>query len=302
MRVAALDLGSNTFLLLIANVSSKGVIEKVLCDEVRVTRLAEGVNQTKKLSSQALDRAEKCLQEYSKIIGKYQVEKVQAVATSAARDASNSEKFFELAKKYNIPVEIIAGDKEAELTFHGAVDGSPEQGTVVIDIGGGSTEIIGISNNKVKGFSLNIGSVRLTEMFISNHPTPTSELYELQTYIKNQLELNKVHLPSNGYKIIAVAGTPTTLAALDLQQRFSAKDIEGYSLSKDTLTSWLSRLSQLSLEERLMLQGMEKGREDVIIAGLSILKITTEFFCADSITVSTKGVRYGLASKLGSGQ
>lgn len=299
MKVAALDLGSNTFLLLVAEVDSQGKVLEVLEDECRITRLSEGVNQTKEISSAAFHRAEEALKEFSKIISKLKIDKVKAVATSAARDAKNSSQFFQLAQKYNIPIDIISGELEAKLTYSGALEGRSEEGVTIIDVGGGSTEIIGVTNGEIKGFSLDIGSVRLTEMFITQHPTPESEIRSIQNYVSEHLNIYNSKLPQNTQKVIAVAGTPTTLAAMSLQTAFSSDVINSYKMSLADLRNHIRQLSPLSLTQRMSIKGMDKGREDVIIAGACILLKTTEHLGVNEITVSTKGVRYGLASEMG---
>ena len=204
MKVAALDLGSNTFLLLITEVNSKGEIENVLHDEAVVTRLSEGVNETKLLASSALDRAEKCFSSFSATIKKLSVQKVYAVATSAARDAKNSELFFDLAAKFDIPLRVISGQEEAELTFLGALGSQNNEGKCVIDIGGGSTEIMAAVENKIVGKSMDIGCARLTEKFISSHPTPMEELDKIENFIAAEFSKNVENLPKNIDQLIAV--------------------------------------------------------------------------------------------------
>ncbi len=299
MRVAALDFGSNTFLLLIAEVDSEGVVKDVLVDECIVTRLAEGVSQTKKICSAAFERAEKCFIKFSESLQKYPVQKIQAVATSAARDAENGADFFALAKRYNIPVDIISGAKEAELTYLGARANPLAEGSCVVDVGGGSTEIISCAGGEITGHSLDLGCVRLTEMFIDNHPTLPAEILSIDKYIDAELEKYKDKLPVIAETIVGVAGTPTTLAAMDLAIKFNADKIDDYKLSLLALEQWRERIAKLDLPGRLDLVGMNPGREDVIIAGISILIKAMKFFNLTELFVSTRGVRYGLASQLG---
>lgn len=299
MKVAALDLGSNTFLLLIAEVNSKGEIEKVFTDECHITRLAEGVNKTHVFSKEALKRANESLRLFSSRITEVGVDKIQAVATSAARDAKNSEDFFSITNKYNIPVDIISGSHEASLTYSGALGLESTEDICVIDVGGGSTEIIGKNKDDIKGTSINLGSVRLTEMFITQHPTPWSEVVQMHLFIEKQLAQHSNMLPTNSYAVVAVAGTPTTLAAIDLAIEYSSENIEGYVLPLEKIKELIETLSTLSLEERLLIKGMDKGREDVILAGASILYKTSQFLGVKEVRVSTKGVRFGLASQMG---
>ena len=143
MKVAALDLGSNTFLCLIAEVQSAGIV-KIYSDHSEVVRLGQELEKTKSFHPEALIRADVCLRRYSEIIKTEKIDRILAMATSAARDAKNSEELFKLAAKYAIPLEIVPGDREAQITYQGAVSGNFENAmdTMVIDIGGGSTEII----------------------------------------------------------------------------------------------------------------------------------------------------------------
>ncbi len=301
MRVASLDLGSNTFLLLIADVEVNQKVKKitrVLCDEIEVTRLSQGVNQSKMLHPEAMARAKSCFEKYAAIIKEHKVDRIMAVATSAARDAKNGQEFMDLARKFGIEVEIIAGDREAQLTYLGASFDLPQlEKPVVIDVGGGSTEIIGLeSGDRLKGYSLNVGSVRLSEMFISKHPVAAKELEALNHFILEKIaEKKEMFSHLVGRPVIAVAGTPTTLAAVEQQIDFAEEKIHKYSLSTEKVLAWTQKLSHMNLVERLQVKGMAKGREDVIVAGGSILYQAAKHLGAKSLNVSTKGVRYGLA-------
>lgn len=167
MKVAALDLGTNSFLCLIAEVD-QNKIKSIVSDQVEVVRLGQEVQQTKRFHPEALERAEKCLQNFRRTIDLHKPEKILAMATSAARDVSNAEELFYIGKKLMIPIEIIPGNKEAEITFFGSISGESigSQETAVIDIGGGSTEIILGSEKEIHfSKSVNIGAVRLTRCF-----------------------------------------------------------------------------------------------------------------------------------------
>lgn len=189
MKVAALDLGSNTFLLLIAEVEN-GKIVRVYHDECQVTRLAQGVDASREFHSEALARAKKCLDDYGKTIRQHRPARLLAVATSAARDAKNKDEFFNIAHEAGIPVKVISGVLEARLTFRGAVDDLvADRRCRVVDIGGGSTEyIVGGGEHQPIGQSLDMGCVRLTEKFISTHPVPEEELGNMRAAIRGQLD------------------------------------------------------------------------------------------------------------------
>lgn len=295
MKVAALDLGSNTSLLLIAEVEG-GVITKVYHDETRITKLGQGVHANRKLHPDALKRMEEALGDYGRTIKEHKCEKVAAVATSAARDVSNGELLMEIGRKNGIPIHIIAGSKEAALTFRGALcDRQSTEGIAVIDVGGGSTEIIAQAGGaEPKGTSVDVGSVRLTEMFITEHPVHADERWKLMHYV--HAAYKNAPLPDTDFQeVVAVAGTPTTLAAVDQQRDFDEKFVHGYKLSLATIDQWTDKMAKMTVEEREALPGMQPKRADVIVAGSIILSQAIRALGKTEVTVSTRGVRYGVA-------
>ncbi len=300
-RVAALDLGTNSFLCLAVEGDQSG-IKKILSDEVEIVRLGEGVQKNKKFSEAALHRAEQTLTKFKKTIDQHQITEVLASATSAARDVENGHLLFEIGKKLNIPIEIISGDREAELTFQGALSGNlnPASAALVIDIGGGSTELIlGDQQNRIQlAKSLDIGGVRLTEKFISGHPLQGKEIQEAELHIED--ELNK-YLKLLGNKktdyAIAVAGTPTALVQA-IKGRFIASEIDGYFLSLEELEKWFIQLSERSVQQRIDELNIEKGRADILPIGVLILKKVIQKIQLPGVFVSTRGVRYGLAYEM----
>lgn len=297
MKVAALDLGSNTFLLLVAEVQG-GRITKVYRDELQVTRLGQGVNANRAFHPEALQRVEECFQEYSRIIKEEKPEKVLAMATSAARDVGNAEQLFDLGKKYGIPIEIIPGSKEAEITFYGACsERSDIENCAVIDVGGGSTEVVYLDPQKnVAGKSLDVGSVRLTEMFVSGHPVPADEVQKVSEYVRGKIhEAGFESTISHVQNLVCVAGTPTTLAAVIQKADYSPDRVHGYRISLEELRAWRDHLAAMDLESRKALTGMDPKRADVIVAGATILLETAKIFNTEQIIVSDRGVRYGIA-------
>jgi exopolyphosphatase/guanosine-5'-triphosphate,3'-diphosphate pyrophosphatase len=297
MKVAALDLGSNTFLCLIAEVEN-GQIKKIIHDEVEIVRLGQGLSQNKRFHPDALTRAEKTLDKFSRIISHHRPDAVLAMATSAARDAENKDDLFALGKKYNIPIEIIPGEKEAEITYSGSISGlgPSNENLMVLDIGGGSTEFIfGQGPRLLKGKSLDIGCVRLTEKFIKEQPTPAEQISNVVSEVDKGIYEIKKLMPENYVigNIVAVAGTPTTLAAAHIS-KFDPEKIDGFMFSKDDLKSWLNRLTHSSVEDKVKM-GIPEGRADVILIGVIILLRVLEIFNIPNLMVSTRGVRYGVA-------
>lgn len=301
MKVAALDLGTNSFLCLIAEVENS-VIVKEYSDQVEIVRLGQDVNKTKMFHPDALARAEKALQVFKEKIDLYKPEKIQAYATSAARDVTNRELFFDLFKKYQIPLEIISGDKEAEFTFFGGISHLPLQPHyAVIDIGGGSTEIIfGNKNEIIFSHSFDVGTVRLKEMFLQNEIPTDEEWQKFQDHIQNSwkpfLDKMKVIAESHG-QLVAVAGTPTEIAKIEIGH-FDPAKIDRMTLSLQQLEDWQAKLAGISHAEKISRFGVTPGRADVIVPGIVILLNVMKMLSKTQVTVSTKGLRYGIAQKI----
>ena len=297
MKLASLDLGSNTFLCLVSEIENQKVT-KIYSDDVEMVRLGQGLSASKKFHPDALIRAKNTLTNFRKTLDREKPEAILAMATSAARDAENKEELFKICKDLNIPLEIIPGEKEAEITYRGAVSGLKTAGSrLVVDIGGGSTEFIFGEDQKIlAGKSLDIGCVRLTEKFISVQPTPQAEIDKLQNFIREQLQQIIKLTPQMPKEILAVAGTPTTIAQVELGG-FDAAKIDGYVLTEQGLETWLKKLSGLSVAEKIAL-GYPEGRADVIIVGVITLLETLKAFNLKELTVSTRGVRYGVALEL----
>ncbi|MGE0762892.1 MAG: Ppx/GppA family phosphatase [Bdellovibrionales bacterium] len=293
--MAALDLGSNTFLLLIADLDGQN-IKKVLLDETRVTRLGQGVHQAREFHPEALARADATLSEFAKAIAEHKCDKVVAVATSAARDVKNGIRLIEIGQRHGIPIQIISGQQEAEITYDGATADFPaDTAASVIDVGGGSTEVIGRWGDRLQGCSVDVGSVRLTEMFLAQHPCRAEDMQRMQNYINQRIAEKKSLLPSGLKNVIAVAGTPTTLAMLEQETEFDEARIHKFEMTNKKIWQWRDRLACLSVEQRQKLPGMQPKRADVLVAGATILASVVEALGAKGVIVSTKGVRYGVA-------
>lgn len=302
MKVAALDLGSNTFLCLIVEVEKTVAqtyqITKTYADEVQIVRLGQDVGKTKRLHPDALVRAAKTLSDFKKLIDLHKPEKILAMATSAARDSENNQELFKIGSQLGIPIEIIPGEKEAQITFEGSLSGQTENKTrLIVDIGGGSTEfIIGELTQIKQCQSLNIGCVRLTEKFISIQPTPDHEMTAAVKAIEVAFNSLKQSLTLSVDEILAVAGTPTSLVAAQLGY-FDVQQIDGFKLTKKDLINWQSRLQTASIEEKVKM-GLPSGRADVMLIGVLILIQTLQFFDQDHLIVSTRGVRHGIALEM----
>ncbi len=298
MRLSVIDIGTNTILLLVADIDQSGIIS-VIHDEQVIARLGKGVDEHRVINREAFDRAQKFLQAYRAISDEMHSEKIVAVGTSALRDAANSDEFCSfIQNKTGIKIDILSGDDEAEYTFHGAISGFRGKSKIfsVLDIGGGSAEIVsGSSSRLVSKASLDIGCVRITERFLLTSPPTSLEVADARSFI--QQELVKVNLSMvQESKLVGVAGTATTLAAL--HQKLPSYDphrVEGYSLSYDDIRNIFNQLRIKTLEEILAVPQISPGRADIILAGILILLEFMEAADAEQITVSDRGLRYGIA-------
>lgn len=299
MKVAALDLGTNTFLCLIAEGDSTG-LTKIHRDLVQTVRLGQDVGKTNRLHPEALIRAKACLTEFKKEIDSQKVDKVLAMATSAARDAENGEELFKIGKDLGIPIQVIAGADEARISYQGATVGLPQTQKVslIIDIGGGSTELIqGRGKDILFSRSLNLGGVRLTEQFIHQQPVAEQARIEATQFIKQNLQAALHEIRKNPVdQIVAVAGTPTSIAAIELGG-FDEKKVDGYYLSRERLAYWVKEFAQTSVEEKKKKYDLG-GRADIIFIGASILLALVDELAQKGSYVSTKGVRYGIALEM----
>lgn len=288
--VATIDIGSNTTLLLI--MARKEDTFTVLCDEIYFTRLAEGIQESQKFSPAALERLEKAFQSIKEHLKAFKVAKASVVATSASRQAQNQERLFELAENCGIPsVEIITPKREAELTFIGSLFGLGKefQNPLVVDIGGGSTELVSAR----RSYSLNMGSVSLTERFFSTKPLSRIEKLGLLSHIGRQLKELEEFLKGAYDGLIFTAGTPVTLSCME-HETWDVNKIHGTSFSQDRLNFWFDKLCSLGLEERKQTPFLPQYRVDVIVSGLAILKQILSLAGNKSFIVSATGVRYGL--------
>jgi len=274
--VAAVDLGTNTTRLLVAGVED-GRLEEVH-RETRITRLGEGVDSRGKLLPVPIARARNALSDYRRTAESLGAERTLLVATSAVRDADNGEAFLgEIEWSYGFATQLLSGEEEAELMRRGI--GPIDQGTMIVDIGGGSTELV------VDEFqtSLPMGSVRFTERHGEDVATLEAAARELLPELQ----------PTTA---IGVAGTITTLAALDLGlPEYDRKRVHGHALTRAGARAQLERLAALPLEERKRVPALEPERAPVIVAGAAILVAILDAYGLDAITASERGLLHGAA-------
>jgi len=292
------DMGTNSTRLLVGDVEDGEV--KELERRSTVTRLGRGVDTSRQLATEAIEDVVSAVGEYIKLYEPLEPDVVLALATSAVRDAENSGAFIaELRERFALNARILTGEEEARLTYVGAVAGrAPSDGTLVIDIGGGSTEIV-VGSGREMAFhtSLQLGTVRHTERHIRNDPPTAPELEALAEDIRKQLfaelaaaDVFEIHTG------IAVAGTPTSLAAIDQElDPYDPERVHGYVLSLDAIQHMYSMLSGKSLEERLKVPGLHPGRAPTIVAGVVILIQAMRAFGLQEIEVSEHDILYGAA-------
>jgi exopolyphosphatase / guanosine-5'-triphosphate,3'-diphosphate pyrophosphatase len=296
-RVAALDVGSNTVPMLVAELSSAGV--RRLADFMKITRLGRGVDRTGLLDPAASALTLDAIAEFVDKARAFGAQKILTAATAALRDAHNGAEFLkQVHQRTGVKLEIISGQTEAQLNFLAATHGlgiDPTEAMLIVDIGGGSTELIRCETGAAPAMvSLQIGSVRLTERFVHHDPPSTDERAQIYDAVREQLRPLRWD-SFHPRRLVGVAGTVTTVCAVAIGlQTYDHSAVHGRQLSKTEVTQTAQRLFGLTTTERKALPGMIEGRADVICAGAAILDLITQFFQADTVTVSDQGVRWGL--------
>jgi exopolyphosphatase/guanosine-5'-triphosphate,3'-diphosphate pyrophosphatase len=295
MKIASIDIGTNTVLLLVAEIDHLGIIH-TLEHKQSFPRLGNYVDKNSSISLTAFDSVAGILQDYKNTAYKFNVDKIITCATSAVRDAANKIEFITHLKKVtDLEVEIISGGDEALLTYEGAISGfSSEEDKLVLDIGGGSTEIAYKTNQKFIAQSLQIGAVRLTERCFKKLPPGEADI-ELAKKIIAQEYLKLEKFSSDNYILTGVAGTVTTLACLEQGLRnFDTGKVSGYYMSIDQIHNWLEKLYKMNPSEIRSLSHTTNGREDILTAGTLILYEFMKQFNFKHVVVSERGLRYGL--------
>ncbi len=293
MRIASIDIGTNTIRLLIVDIQNSNL--KLIYQDREIVRLGEGLIHTGNLQEEPIKRALKTLKKFKACCEKKKVERIVAIATSAVREAKNQEEFLKLVKtETGIEVKVITGEEEAYYTYLGVKYGlNLNEDFLVFDIGGGSTEYICCSSD-LKFKSTRLGVVKLTEAFLKTDPPEENELSMIKEKIKE--ELAKLEMETcKGKTVIGTAGTPTTIAAIDLKlKEYDPQKVHGHKLSLKRIEKIFLKLKSLPSKERLLIPGMEKGREDLIIAGILITIETLKYFESDIMIVSEWGIREGV--------
>ena len=296
MRVAVIDLGTNSTRLLVAGVENGQVTELERCNTV--TRLGRGVDLSRQLCSDAIEDVCAVVGDYLAVLREMGAERVSALATSAVRDASNGGAFIaELRERFALDAQTLSGEEEARLTYLGAMasrdvaDGELAKKTLVFDIGGGSTELVCGRGAEVEfNTSLQVGTVRHTERHLLTDPPSAAALDQLATDVRGQIEKATSESPA------AVAGTPTSLAAIDLElDPYDPEQVHGHRMSLQSIQRMFSRLAAMPLAERLKIPGLHPGRAPTIVAGVVILVETMRAFGLSEIEASEQDILWGSA-------
>jgi exopolyphosphatase / guanosine-5'-triphosphate,3'-diphosphate pyrophosphatase len=297
-RVAAVDIGTNSTRLLVADVDDGRIAD--LQRETRVTRLGEGVDVRRRLLPVPIARVRNVLTDYRRTAETLGAERTLAIATSAMRDAENGEAFLgEIEWSYGFKTRLLTGHDEALLTYRGVTsDRDVQEGTVIVDIGGGSTELVAGEPDGVRWHdSLDIGSVRLTERFLHSDP-PTQEELETCAGAVRALLAERVpdEIRERTAAAIGVAGTVTSIAALALGlEEYDRERVHGFGLTDEALTQQLERLAAAPLAERRTFRPLDPERAPVIVAGAVIARETLRFFGVDTLEISERDILDGAA-------
>ncbi|HXE98602.1 MAG TPA: hypothetical protein VN642_19525 [Dongiaceae bacterium] len=293
---AAIDFGTNTARLLIAERSKAGIVPVRVVREV--VRLGGGFTDEYGLSVEARERGLACLHRFSEIISTYGVRQVRASATSAVRDAVNGRQFVDdVFRDTGVTLEVIDGDEEARLTLNGVLSGldSESGALVVLDVGGGSTEFtVSLHGAPVFIKSMPVGVVRLTEGFHTSFDM-LERVRSVISQLEQDLSSAGILLPGD-FELVGTAGTATTIAAIKLEMDdYDYRKVNNFVVNRGDIAEIFQRLSSLTPRERLSVKGLEKGREDLIIAGLAIITSVMDRFGFDRLKVSDFGLLEGLA-------
>ncbi len=301
MRIAVIDTGTNSTRLWIGDVKD-GRVTSELVRRSTVTRLGDGVDSSGNLSDAGVDRVRRTVQEYRELIDEHAVDRALAVFTSSVRDSANGEEFaHDLGERYGLEPHILKGEDEAGLTYRGATsERSPDdaRATLVVDIGGGSTElVIGTRGEMSFHVSTQAGVVRQTERHLHEDPPTKDEQRELAEDVRRIIE---EAVPENQRRaaehVIAVAGTATSLAAIAQKlDPYDPKKVDGYVMDREQCARILEQLAAIPLAERRQTPGLHPDRAPTIVAGVIILLQILELFGLSELEVSENDILRGVA-------
>lgn len=297
-RFATIDIGTNAALLLIAEVSQGKI--KILENRAEIPRLGKGLGFNHALSSEGIQQTLAVVTEYADLCKKHAVERLTAVGTEALRRANNAQEFLTRAEHIlGASLEVISGEREATLTHRAATH---DFGTdiLTVDIGGGSTELIVSEKSSISFVSIPTGSVLLTELYLTTDPVTETEYSALEQNIDVMLKQHATLFLKKRWKtLIATAGTATTLAAMHAKlDTYDQERVHGYTLSATDIDELILTLQPLRIQDRKKLVGLHPRRADAILAGATLLRRIMIFLGCNTVTVSDRGLRWGLLYEL----
>lgn len=303
-RYAAIDIGTVTARLLVADVDAQGALTE-LARDTAICNLGVGVDKTGLLAPDAIARVGEVVGRFVGTIAELQPDQgasivVTANATSASRDAKNSGDFVAVLADLGVELSVIPGEKEAALSFAGASSAFPGQRVVVLDIGGGSTEIIAGQAGGAPKFahSFNIGCRRVTERYFPDDPPTAEQIQDAGAWISQSMSDYLNTLIADGFgdcRIVAVAGTATSIVSMREQMEvYDSSRVHGAVVQREFVDELLAKLGSMTLEERKQVVGLDPGRAPVIVAGIVILQQILQLMGADSFTVSERDILHGI--------
>lgn len=301
---AAIDIGTVTCRMLLASVTERGAVEP-LAKRYAITNLGQGVDATGRLSEEAMERVRTVVASYMGELAAFRTERgvpvhLTAVATSAARDAENAGGFRAMLEGLGVRLSVIPGQREAALSFLGAGSAFPGQRVVVVDIGGGSTEVVaGVAGDEpAVARSFDIGCRRVTERFLHADPPTEGELAQARVWVRGQFAPYFARLRDAGFgdaRLVAVAGTATTVVSVrDAMEVYDSARVHGSVVTREQLDEVFRRFASVPMEKRRLIVGLDPDRAPVIVAGMVILQEVLAAAGADSFTVSESDILEGI--------
>lgn len=302
-RYGALDIGTVTCRLLVADVEDGRIID--VDKEYAITDLGVGVDATGRLSEAAIERVLACVDRYLEVLARYDtpehpVRRLIAMATSASRDAANGPEFAARLAERGVTLAVIPGSREAQLTFLGASSDFPGENLLVVDIGGGSTEVVAgrFGEDPVASHSFNIGCRRVTERFFRDDPPTAGQMDAARQWIRETMAPYFEGLATAGFaidRVVAVAGTATSVVSIrEAMEVYDSSRVHKAVVAADELAAIEERLATEPLEERKTTVGLDPKRAGVIVAGLVILEEVLALAGADAYTASESDILHGM--------
>jgi exopolyphosphatase/guanosine-5'-triphosphate,3'-diphosphate pyrophosphatase len=303
VRLAGIDIGSNSIRLLVAEVDPAGSDYRVLDDHKETTRLAQGLMETHRLTPEAMALTLEALRRMKALLEAHQVKHVEAIATSAVREAVNGQEFAQLVHaQLGLPVEIISPEEEGRLSFHSVQRrfDLTDQNVLVLDLGGGSGELVFATNGAVEEIhSLPIGSVRMTEACVQHDPPRSSDIKCVRNRLKKLLADRLTRSDYRPHFMVGAGGTFTALANVSLRMRnLDRHGVGGYEMTRSDVRHVLDRLAFLPLEARRAVPGLHADRADIIVAGLVVIERIMKWTQVNRLVIHDRGVRDGLLLRM----